>query len=1116
MHWGVLGPLGVWTDGGAEVRVPELKVRALLAHLLAHRGQPVSADRLVEDLWGAQPPNNPAAALQNKVWQLRKVLEAAEPGGRDLVARRPAGYELLAAQDSLDAGRFQELLGRARSAADPASRSGLLTDALALWRGPAFADFADEDFVRAAAARLDEQRLTAIEEQAEARLELGRHALVADDLSDLVSLHPLRERARAAHVRALYAAGRRQEALRGLAELRARLAEDLGIDPGPEITELQQAILAQDPALLANPTPTPTPAPPPAPAPTGHAPAAMPAQLTELIGRDEAVAGLRALLGAHRLVTLTGPGGVGKTRLALATAARLAPDFPGGVHLAELAGLDTAETIDEKAAEPTAGTADGTGHGTAGVADVLRAVFGLRDDTAPPGGAPQPLAGRIAHTLAGRPALLVLDNCEHVAAPAARVAEQLLRTAPSLRVLATSQVPLGLTGEALEEVPPLPHPGSAEGLSAADVRKFGAVELFVARAQAAAPRFVLDDTTLDAVVSVCRRLDGIPLALEMAATRVRALGVHELAARLDDRFSLLAVGSRGAPARQRTLRAVIDWSWGLLGAGERAVLRRLAVHADGCTLAAAEELCAGQGVDRTEVLDLLARLVDGSLLQMHEGPEGGPRYRLLESVGAYAAERLTESGEAADLRRAHRAYYRALAEDAEPHLRGPAQREWLRRLDAEQANLRSALDGAVAAGDADCALRLANSLARYWQLRGRYAEARRALTAALDTVSAPGVRTEPTLSARATALRGGFRLLLGGTSDPAAEYRAALRPYDAVDDPHGRATAEWFLASQQYGVGDPRPSQELLASALDAFRRLGDRWGTAAALAGQAFHAQLRGDSGTVRRNGGRSLELFRELGDQWGQLQAMVPLQMDAQVAGDYARAERLHREGLRMAEDLELWPAVCFQLSGLGRIALLGGDLPRAREFHDRARRLAVARSDRFGEQYAETGLGIGARREGRLDAAEAHLRHVLEVHRQMGYEPEAPALILAELGFVAELRGDAPAALRLQLDGLAAAHAAGSPRSLALGFEGLAGARALTGEPARAARLLGAADTLRRSVGAPLPEGERDDVDRVEAAARQALGDTRFDTAYEQGTALAPDALLKHPSIADHDGV
>ncbi|RFU82934.1 hypothetical protein DY218_30375 [Streptomyces triticagri] len=598
----------------------------------------------------------------------------------------------------------------------------------------------------------------------------------------------------------------------------------------------------------------------------------------------------------------------------------------------------------------------------------------------------------------------------------------------------------------------------------------------------------------------------------MAATRVRALGVHELAARLDDRFPLLAAGSRGAPARQRTLRAVIDWSWELLGESERAVLRRLAVHADGCTLDAAEQLCTGGAVERPEVLDLLARLVDGSLLVMSESPDDGPRYRLLESVAAYASERLAESGESADLRRDHRGYYLALAEHAEPQLRGPAQRRWLRRLDTEYANLRSALDHAVAAGAADTALRLVNALARYWQLRGRHEEARRALTAALGTAG----DADPVQSARATAYLGGFRLLLGGTPDPVGEYEAALRPFDDVEDPWGRATAQWFVASQQYGVADRRPSQELLASALAGFTSIGDRWGTAAVLAELAFHAQLDGDWDALRRHGGRSLDLFRELGDQWGQLHASVPLQMAAQVNGDYARAEQLHREGLRRAEDLELWPDVCFQLSGLGRIALLGRDFARARDFHERARRLAVAQSDRFGEQYAETGLAIGARRQGDLDAAEAHLRQVLEVHRQMGYEPEVPALILAELGFVAELRGDPSTALRLQREGLSAARAAGGSRGLALGLEGLAGALSLSGDATAAAHLLGAAAAARDSVGAPLPEGERDDVARIEVRTRGLLGEAEFTTAYEYGRALGPEDLLKHhPSLATPPG-
>lgn len=1093
MRFGVLGPLGVWTADGVPVRIPELKVRALLACLLVHRGRPVSADRLVDDLWGTHPPNNPPGVLQTKVWQLRRALESAEPGGKALLVSRPPGYELLAAPGTVDADRFQELLVRARAFTDPRARGALLAEALAVWRGLAYADFADEEFARPAAARLAEQRLTALEEQADARLELGEHALVADELSDLVGLHPLRERLRAAHVRALYLAGRQDAALRGYTELRTRLADELGVDPGPALTALHRAILAQDPALTAAPPPSTSAARPP-----GN----VPAPLTELIGRGEAVEDVRQLLGAHRLVTLTGPGGVGKTQLALAAAARLGGAFPGGIHLVELAGLDPVPTGPRTRADRWAE-----------VSETVGAVIGVRDDTTRPRDAPLSPAARLAHALSDRPTLLILDNCEHVAAPVAELAEHLLKTAPALRVLATSQVPLGITGERLEEVPPLRLPEAAEELSPADVSRFGAVELFVARATAAAPRFVLDRTTLGAVVSICRRLDGVPLALEMAATRVRALGMAELAARLDDRFRLLAVGSRGAPARQRTLRAVIDWGWELLGDQERAVLRRLAVHADGCTLAAAEECCAGDGPagadgpDRVDVLDLLARLVDSSLLVMTDsapGTEGGPRYRMLESVAAYAAERLAESGELAALQRTHRAYYTALAERAEPHLRGHGQRLWLRRLDAENANLRAALDSAVRAGDAESALRLVNALAWYWHLRGRNNEARRALTLALSTAAdapeAPGVPAA--LVAKATGWLGGVSLLLGGSADPVTEYRAALQPYETIDDPLGQARARWFVASNLYGIGDAEPSRTLTESALATFRDLGDRWGTAAALAGLAFHGKLRGEFGTLRSHGERSLELFRELGDQWGQLKAMVPLQKLAEVRGDYERVARLHREGLRMAEDLELWPEVSFQLSGLGRIAMLTRDHPRAREFHERARRLAVEQSDTFGEQYAEIGLGMGARRAGDLDGAEAHLRTVLDIHRRMGYQPGLPALVLAELGFVAELRGDATTALRLQHDGLSAARAAADARSLALALEGLAGAQALAGQADQAARLLGAASAARDSVGTPLPEGERDDVDRVTARATKALGRAAFDDEFARGASHGPD--------------
>ncbi|MFE0421415.1 BTAD domain-containing putative transcriptional regulator [Streptomyces sp. NPDC058953] len=1016
MRFGVLGPLTVWTSDGRAVRVPELKVRALLAVLLVHRGRPVSADRLVADVWGDRPPGNPAAALQNKVWQLRRALEAAEPGGRDLVVSRAPGYELRADGGAVDADRFAELTARARAAADPHGRAALFADALALWRGPAFADFADEEFPGADAARLAEQRLTVLEEQAETRLELGEHALVADELGDLVTLHPLRERLRTAHVRALYLAGRQGAALSSYAELRERLADELGVDPGPELAALHRAVLAQDPALTAVPAPPTTSARPPS---------NVPRALTGLIGRDGDIAELRAALDRHRLVTLTGPGGVGKTRLALAVAAGPGPAFPGGVRLVELAAL-----------------APATDPGDTGPADLVAAVLGVRDDiVAGTGGDPGPPSAvdRIVTALGDRPALLVLDNCEHVVEPVAALVEALLTAAPRLTVLATGQVPLRVRGEWLREVAPL---------AGAD-----AVALFTERAAAAAPRLTIGPADAEAVAAICRRLDGLPLALEMAATRVRLLGPAELAARLDDRFHVLASGVRGAPARQRTLRAVIDWSWELLGERERVVLRRLAVHADGWGLAAAEAVCPTGDVAPADVLELLARLVEASLVVVVDTAEG-PRYRLLESVSAYCAERLRDHGELDELRVRHRDYYTDFAERAEPHLRGHGQRQWLRLLDAEQGNLRTALDGAERDGDADRALRLVNALTWYWRLRGRYAEAARRLDRALAVAAAAGYGS-PAAGPRArrevaaaTARLGGMRLALGGTADPVTEYRAALSAYEGTADPAGLAWARWYLGSHLYGIGDPAPGRKLAEAALAGFRALGDTWGTAAALASLAFQAKLRGDFAVVLGHGERSLALCGAGGDLGGLVPAVGAHHPWPEARGLYARAGRLHRDGLRMAEDLGLWPDVSFQLSGLGRIALLTGDLDRARELHERARRLAVEQADVFGEQYAETGLALGARREGRLSEAEERLRTVVRLHGEMGYEPEVPPLVLAELGFVAEARGLAGDALRLQSEGLAVARAGGDPRSVALALEGLAAGRGGVGGAARGA--------------------------------------------------------------------
>ncbi|MCG3753595.1 BTAD domain-containing putative transcriptional regulator [Amycolatopsis sp. Poz14] len=1180
MRFGVLGPLAVWDDAGEPVAVPEAKVRRLLAVLLASDGGPVSADRLLYDLWGTELPGKPLGALQAKVSQLRRVV------GRDRLERQPAGYRLrIEHSEDLDARRFRVLVAKARSTPDPRSRAALLTEALELWRGAAYADFADEDFARADAHRLTEQRLTAAEERAKAWLETGEHAAAVDELGVLVPQHPLRESLRAVQMRALYLSGRQGDALASYAELRERLAEELGVDPGRELRALHEAMLRQDPGLAAGPLPhgnllsplaatapqlhgnlptglaatapqlhgnpptphaaagplphgdlptglaataplphgdlptglasaapqphgnPPTPlaatAPQPhsnppnaltphaaaprphsnlpsaltplaaAPRPHSNLPSALtplaaaprphsnlPSALTPLIGREQALTQLSGLLGTTRLVTLTGPGGVGKSRLAVAAAAEAAAEFPDGVRLVEFAGVRD-------------GTADD-------LAEVAAAAFGIRDGssaTPPSTGAAAPTR-RLAAALRDRRALLVLDNCEHVVDAAAELTELLLHSAPGLRILATSQEPLGLPGEGVFAVEPLP---TTE-----------AVRLFVERAAASAPGFPRQPedcapADLEAVTEICRRLDGIPLALELAATRVRGLGVRELATRLSDRFSILTRGKRGAPARQQTLRAVIDWSWELLSAPERIVLRRLAIHRDGCDLEAAEAVCAGDGVRHEEVLDLVTRLVDRSLVVVANGP-AGIRYRLLESVAAYTAERLHETSDAAETRIRHLRHYLALAERAEPRLRGDEQRTWLTRLDAEAGNMRAALDEAVRASATEEAVRLATALSWWWLLRGRLAEGRRALSTVLDAVSP---------DAELAVLHHAFALLTG-------DQAAAPADAAAIRDPIRRGRALWLRAYSLFSVGDATASAETNALALDLFTAEDDQWGVAAALGLRAMLALVRGDLAGLGRDGVRSAALFRALGDRWGEMQTIPPLAALAEIKGDYQDAADRQRAGLAIARELDLQAEVSARLSGLGRLALLERDWERARDLHRQAHRIAVEHGYTYGQIHAEMGLALGARRSGDLDTAEKHLHHIRDSYAGLS-SLAGDHLLYAELGFVAELRGDAGQATAFHLRSLDTARTLDEPRALALSLEGLAGAAARKGTAECAALLLGAADAARRRVDAPLPRAERGDTDRITAAAQAALSESGFAEAFQRGAGLSVEAAI-----------
>ncbi|GAA3958848.1 BTAD domain-containing putative transcriptional regulator [Actinoplanes auranticolor] len=1005
MRFGILGPLAVTTDTGEPVVVPGAKVRVLLADLLANRNQVVSADRLIDDLWATDVPANPLGALQVRISQLRKALNDAEPGARDLIESRSPGYVLRTT--AVDADDFAELAG--------AGDVETLTSALKLWRGDAYADMADEEFVRAEATRLTEQRLTVRERLADARLARGEHDLVAAELAELIARHPLRESLRALHLRALYAAGRQTEALDSYADLRERLADELGLDPGPEVAALHRKILEQDSAL----------SPPPKAAIIRNS---LPARLDELVGRAEALAELRTLVPGQRLVTLVGPGGVGKTRLA--TEAAREQVFPDGVHLVELAPLPA---------------------GDPGIAERVLSTLGVHE-AAGAGVAPD---DRLTTALRGRELLIVLDNCEHVIEPAAALVARLLREAPGVTVLATSREPLGLSGEVLWEVPLLAVPDDERDLDA--VRRSAAARLFTARAAAQQRNFRLDERTAPAVARLCRRLDGLPLALELAATRVRSLGVTGVVDRLDDRFRLLSTAQRDVPDRQRTLTAVIGWSWDLLDAADQRVLAWLAVFADGCPPEAAEQVC---GAD----LDAMARLVDRSLV-VPDDSGGQPRYRLLESIAAFGLERLADP---AAVRAQHAAYYTALAERADRHLRGADQQQWLARLDAETANLRVAL--AHGGG-----LRLANALTWYWILRGRLTEARRGL--AHDGSAAE--------QARAAAWRTGFALLQGAPVVP-EEIRAALAA-------HPGDRAAWFVANAVLDRGEVTLAAELLPTEFE------DRWTEAAVLSTRAKLAHIHGDLAELERTGTRSDALFAELGDRWGRLQANDWLGGLLEMRGDHEGAAALHEQGLGWAEELALWPDVGGKLSWLAWLAVQTRDYSRARELGERAYRLAAEQDAPAAMVFAGMSLGMAARRSGDVEPALRHLGAIAEQGRAEAQPALYLPMILVELGYAAEQSGDPDAGLALHLEAFAAARAIDAPRDAVMALEGMASAAPA---PEVAARLLGAAAAARVALQAPAAPAERDETDRVTARVSTALGPERFAALLAEGGRLGPD--------------
>jgi predicted ATPase/DNA-binding SARP family transcriptional activator len=819
----LLGRLEV-EDAGRDAAPRRRKQRALLGLLLLRAGETVTVDEALDVLWGARPPPAARNAVQGHIATLRKLL------GHDRIATLDSGYTLRLEEDELDLHLFERLLSDAHDR-PPQEQGELLTEALSLFRGVPLEDFRYDDFARAEAARIEELRLLALELRIDAELTVGRHDYVIPELERLIVEVPTSERFRGQLMLALYRAGRQADALDAYHEARSFLVEELGIEPGPELQRLEREILNQDPGLAA---PSAIVAAPRLPTPP-----------TPLIGRERELAEAHSLLLRDdvRLLTLTGPGGVGKTRLAIEVARSAAARFPDGIFFVPLASLSDPGLV----------------------VSTLAKALGVRE------AAGTPRAELIADGVSDRSTLVLLDNLEHLVAAAPEVGTLLSATA-GLKLLVTSREPLRLYGEHLYRVPPL--------------ESAPATALFCDRAEAVGTIVDRSGANLATVTEICRRLDGLPLALELAAARADVLPLEALLARLGERLELLTKGPVDQPPRLQTLRRTLEWSTALLTPDERDLFARLSVFAGGWTLEAAEAVCG------RKVIEQLAALADKSLVQLLPA-DVEPRQAMLETIREHARDLLEQAASAGDAVRRHAEYFLMLAERAEPHLRG-SPGPWLDRLELEEDNLRAALDHLEGAGETVLLQRLAGALWRFWYLRGRVSEGRRRLEQALaaDQAATPAraktligatvmsVNTgagpaPPALAGEAIAIAetlgdrwsAAYATFMLGNLAPdrvraCSLYEKSIREFRALGDEHSALLATRHLAIAHEGLGEATAARALHEQNLaDARAARNPRMeaSTLGALADHALEEKRVDDAMTLLRD---SLRIHRELGD--------------------------------------------------------------------------------------------------------------------------------------------------------------------------------------------------------------------------------------------------------------
>jgi predicted ATPase/DNA-binding SARP family transcriptional activator len=963
-----------------------------LARLLVDLGRVVSVDRLIDDVWADQPPATARKSLQKYVSELRRALP------QSVVKTTAAGYLLDVPPEDVDARRFERLVAEADFAA-----------ALDLWRGDALADFAGFAFAEAERARLDELRLVALQGRLEEDVEEGRHEQAACELAELLEFHPYRERLVRLHMLALYRSGRQSDALSAFERFRRRAAGDLGVEPGAELRDLQLAILRQEPGLDAAPGGRRTP--------VGQG-GNLPLALTSFVGRQRELDALAHALVANRLVTLAGPGGVGKTRLAVEAAGRLAPRYRDGAWLVDLAEVRTDEQVP------------------------LAVAIALRIDVRH---APDELTGIEAGLLHGGPCLVVLDNCEHLAAACSELVRRILRRCSEVTVLATSRRPLGAEGEYV--------------LPVSSLLDEDAVRLFVDRGRLTG-QLPDDAWTAEEVAGLCRRLDGLPLAIELAASQLRVLSLAELDSRMSDRLAFRGAAARPSP-RQGTLRGMVSWSYDLIPEAGRQVFARLGVFRGSLTLAGAEAVCADLDLSAAEVVDQVATLVDHSLLLRTGRPSPDSRYRLLESLRLFALERLVEAGAAETARRAHAAYFRQLAAEAGARVFGRDERDWQRRLEVDAQNLDAALDWAA---DHDWALAVDLSVALWPYWDAGWGE--RAAVAYLDRLLAAAGSSPADPERRAWALIVAADLAANqGDARRAVPWaREAVEAFGPDGDERGRACALVALGSALGGEGALHEAAEVMAGAVAAAERLGDDVLAARALNRQHFVAARHGDQRLSEELGRRELARWREVGSARGEATALRHLAVTAFRFGDLDYAATLCRQALAIWRDVEDPAAIAHVQTTLGDIARERGETARATALY----RAALVDLQAVGDRRCEAST---CKNLATILCAE-------DSHEQ---------------------------GARLYRAGIALRHELGDQAGLAECFEGLAGSLRALARHDEAVILLGAAAALRTSTESLPSAAERQLAESLGAAGRAELGTGRFAESWQRGQRMRLDEIV-----------